>query len=85
MEGLSIKILSYLVVGLICGWAGYILKDRLTIEKEVTVNIRRIKNKGDASSIDLTQDIDVTTEEQKVGWFERLKRKREKKKAEKKR
>lgn len=78
METFWIKILSYLAVALAGGWGGYILKDVLTIEKKIDVTINKPKIKGDGSSIDIDQDVQV--DERKLTFRERIEAKREKRK-----
>lgn len=74
METVSIKILSYLVVFLIGGWLGYILKDKLTDEYEVNTTIHKAKIKGDGSTLDLTQNTKTEIKKKtKPGWIDRIK------------
>lgn len=63
----------YLIALLIGFIIGYIVKDLLTIEKKVVVNVKKQKIKGEGNQIDT--DFDIEIKEAKKERFKLFKRK----------
>jgi uncharacterized membrane protein YciS (DUF1049 family) len=67
------KIELIIIVFLAGMFIGYILKDLLTTEQKVQINVRKQKIKGDNSSIDAVVDVEVENKKERKGLFNRLK------------
>lgn len=63
----------YLIAFLLGFIIGYIVKDLLTIEKKVVVNVKKQKIKGEGNQIDT--DFDIEIKEAKKERFKLFKRK----------
>lgn len=63
----------YIIAVLVGFIIGYIVKDILTVERKIEVNVKKQKIKGDGSSIDADFDIDI--QEKKKRFFNRKKEK----------
>lgn len=76
--------LTVIIISFLSGFViGYITKDLLTIEKQVQVNIKKQKVKGENNVLDAVVDVEVQEEEKNKGlfkWFKnrKLRRNREK-------
>lgn len=65
MDALTVKILVFALAFIAGALTGYILKDRITTEKQVKIVINKPKIKGDGSTIDF-DEMEVDAKEEKL-------------------
>jgi len=68
--------LLFYAIALLLGFIiGYVTKDITTIEKKITVNVRKQKIKGEGNQLDSDFDIDINETKERFKLFNRKKKK----------